>query len=138
MTASPDRTPAARSLQIPPPPILCFPFFPHASPPSRPNTPARVNLTSRFSRAESLQDHSGSSVENLEFLDRRERASSWKASEGLLHATCVRSVICLSNSIPVTLIFYSSGIHLFRHSSLLPLLAHPVFDNLNLALDQHV
>lgn len=39
---------------------------------SRTNTSRRVNLTSRFSCAESLRDSSESSFENLVFLDRRD------------------------------------------------------------------
>lgn len=39
---------------------------------SRTNTPRRVNLTSRFSCAESLRDPSESSFENFVFLDRRD------------------------------------------------------------------
>lgn len=76
MTKSHDYVRAIRAAYKYLPRPYSLPFLSSRFTQSRPNTPPRVNLTRRFSRAESLQDYSGPSFGNLEVLDRRERESS--------------------------------------------------------------
>lgn len=88
---------------------------------SRPNTPPWVNLISRFSRAESLGIPLDLPSRTLCSSIEEKGGLSWKTSEGLLHATCVRSVIPNLNSL-ISLIFHLLGN--FRQSHFFILCKH--------------
>lgn len=105
-------------LKMPPP--RTFPFFLHASPSRAGRIHHDESISPADSRAQSLfgiplnlpSRTSCSSIEET-------RGLSWKTSEGLLHATCVRSVNPFLNSPLVTLLSNNRDLLSSHPSSLL-------------------